>query len=562
MGIATLLVEEGVVVESQMAEALEAQRATGERLDVLLSRMGAASSGEIVEAVSRRLGIPRVDLSEAAPDASVIAAIPPQVVFKRRCVPVSLEKAGAGARVLTVATSDPLDGTLLDELHMLTNSDVRLVLADDEDVSAYIREYYGVAGDTLEEMAATRGEAVIDQGGEGAVDDAEAAQEASVIRLVNELLFEAIDSRATDVHIEPYEDSMVVRYRVDGVLVRAAVPPTIGRFAAAIVSRIKVMAGLNIAEKRKPQDGRITLRRRGRDYDLRVSVIPMLFGEGVVLRILNKDAALMDLADLGMPPGVLGTWDGLIRKPHGILLVTGPTGSGKSTTLYASLNRIVTDEIKAITVEDPVEYHVPGVNQIQVNSQVGLTFAAGLRSILRHDPDVIMIGEIRDLETATAAVQASLTGHLVFSTHHTNDAAGALPRLLDMGIEPFLVASSVEGVLAQRLVRRICSESRETYVPEPAEVPEGFEMPESGELIRGVPAKSNAFTGYRGRVGLYELLAVTEQVREDVMHHVNATKLAAGARERGELSLLVEDGFEKVRQGMTTLSEVMRVSKS
>lgn len=560
MGIATLLVEEGLVAEDQLASALQEQRESGERLDVVLERMGAITSNAIMDAVSKRFGIPRVELSEYTPDDDVRNAIPAQVVYQRRCVPIQVEKAGRGVRVLTVATSDPLDASLLDELHMLTNSEVRLVLADQEDVRSYIREYYGVAGDTLDAMAADRGIELADTPPTN--PDEDAAQEASVIRLVNELLFEAIDSRATDVHIEPYEVEMVVRYRVDGVLVRAAVPTTISRFAAAIVSRIKVMSGLNIAEKRKPQDGRITLRRKGKDFDLRVSVIPMLFGEGVVLRVLNKEAALMDLGDLGMPPHVLSAWDVLITRPHGILLVTGPTGSGKSTTLYASLNRIITDEIKAITVEDPVEYHVPGVNQIQVNAHVGLTFAAGLRSILRHDPDVIMIGEIRDLETANAAVQASLTGHLVFSTLHTNDAAGALPRMLDMGIEPFLVASSVEGVLAQRLVRRICESSREEYEPDSATLPEGFELPPSGTLMRGVPAKANAFTGYRGRLGLYELLRVSDEVRDDVMQHINASKIAASARSRGELSTLIEDGFDKVRKGITTLNEVMRVSKS
>lgn len=560
MGIATLLVEEGLVAEEQLALAVKEQGATGDRIDVVLKRMGIVSSESILRAVSKRFGIPRVEPREYEPSTEVLNAIPAQVVYQRRCVPIELERTERGARVLTVATGDPLDASLLDELHMLTNSEIRLVLADEEDVREFIREYYGVAGNTIDEMAASRGVDVSEETRQES--DEEAAQEASVIRLVNELMFEAIDSRATDVHIEPYEDTMVVRYRVDGVLVRAAVPPAIGRFSAAIVSRIKVMSGLNIAEKRKPQDGRITLKRRGKDFDLRVSVIPMLFGEGVVLRILNKEAALMDLGDLGMPSGILDAWDEVIQQPHGILLVTGPTGSGKSTTLYASLNRIVTDEIKAITVEDPVEYHVPGVNQIQVNAQVGLTFASGLRSILRHDPDVIMIGEIRDLETANAAVQASLTGHLVFSTLHTNDSSGALPRLLDMGIEPFLVASSVEGVLAQRLVRRICPESREEYEPDLATLPEGFTMPDSGVLVRGIPSKANAFTGYRGRVGLYELLRVSDYVREDVMNHVNASKIAAGARSRDELSLLVDDGYAKVLLGMTTISEVMRVSKS
>jgi type II secretory ATPase GspE/PulE/Tfp pilus assembly ATPase PilB-like protein len=294
------------------------------------------------------------------------------------------------------------------------------------------------------------------------------------------------------------------------------------------------------------------------EFDLRVSVIPMLFGEGVVLRILSKSAVLMGLHDLGMPDNILSVWDRLIERPHGILLVTGPTGSGKSTTLYASLNRIVSDEIKAITVEDPVEYHVPGVNQIQVNHKVGLDFATGLRSVLRHDPDVVMIGEIRDRETAETAIQASLTGHLVFSTLHTNDAAGATTRLLDMGVEPFLVSSSVEGIMAQRLVRRICPECAVPHTPETADLPDGFELSPADTLMRGVGCKACRNTGYRGRVGLYELLAITDALREMIMLRKNAHEIAARARADGRLRTLRDDGLAKARAGVTTVAEVLR----
>jgi general secretion pathway protein E/type IV pilus assembly protein PilB len=336
----------------------------------------------------------------------------------------------------------------------------------------------------------------------------------------------------------------------------------VNRFRNAIISRLKIMANLNIAEKRKPQDGRITLRHRGQEFDLRVSVIPMLFGEGVVLRILSKATAMFELRELGMETSILARWDDLINRPHGIMLVTGPTGSGKSTTLYASLNRIVSDEVKAITVEDPVEYHVEGVNQIQVNPQVGLTFATGLRAILRHDPDIIMIGEIRDLETAEAAVQASLTGHMVFSTLHTNDAAGAMTRLLDMGVEPFLVASSLEGVLAQRLVRRICSHCREAYVPEPGELPADFAAAGTGELYRGAGCRECRGTGYRGRIGIYELLVMSDSARELVMERANAGAIAQAAIAAGDLRLLRQAGFDKVVEGVTTISEVIRATKA
>jgi general secretion pathway protein E/type IV pilus assembly protein PilB len=562
MGIATVLLDHGLIDAEQLELALAEHRDSGERLDHVLVRLGMVRPEDITRAVGEQFDMEIVDLSSLSVDPEVLQAIPHQVVFRQQCVPIGKRRSnGRGEPTLRVATADPFELTVFDELRLITGCPIELVLAAEEDLRDFINEHYGVGGDTLEQMERDRGiDGASADDAAALEDETEAAHEASVIRLVNDLIFEALENRATDVHIEPYENRLIVRYRIDGVLQRANVPPAIHRFAAAIISRIKIMASLNIAEKRVPQDGRITVKRRGNEFDLRVSVIPMLFGEGVVLRILNKSAVLMSLDDLGMPKGVLSRWDTLISKPHGILLVTGPTGSGKSTTLYASLNRIVSDEIKAITVEDPVEYHVNGVNQIQVNTKVGLGFAAGLRSILRHDPDVIMIGEIRDKETAEAAVQASLTGHLVFSTLHTNDSAGAMPRLIDMGVEPFLVASSIEGILAQRLVRRICPESHEAYTPEPADLPDDFELPGEGKLRRGVPAKANAFTGYRGRVGVYELLVASEPVREHVMHRANASTIANTARELGDMTTMREDGYDKVRRGITTIAEVARVT--
>jgi general secretion pathway protein E len=555
MPIGPSLVLRGVINDRQLEQAIAESRSSGERLDRVIVRLGLASRQDVLAAVGEQFHMPVVDLASCVVEPSVLGMLPAKLVFRQRCVPIARD---AGS--LRVATSDPYDIAALDELRLLTGCSIETVLADEEELQKFIRANYGVGGDTLDAMSQGQAAAQVEA---KPVDEADRAQEASVIRLVNDLLTEAISERATDVHIEPYEHELAVRYRIDGVLQRANVPATIHRFGAAIVSRMKIMANLNIAEKRKPQDGRITFRHRppqggaAQEYDLRMSVIPMLFGEGVVLRVLSKTAVLMSLEDLGMPRGVQDAWATLIERPHGIVLVTGPTGSGKSTTLYASLNRIVSDEIKVITVEDPVEYHVKGVNQIQVNTQVGLSFASGLRSILRHDPDVVMIGEIRDKETAETAVQASLTGHLVFSTLHTNDAAGSVTRLLDMGVEPFLVASSLEGVLAQRLVRRICRECAEAYVPDAADLPPALGLAPGAELRRGRGCRACRQTGYRGRLGVYELLKLTEATRHLVMERTAAPGIAAAATREGALSTLLQDGFTKVREGKTTLAEVM-----
>ncbi len=554
MGIGSILVERGVITDEQLAQAIREQNRTGERLDHVLVRLGMVKSDEVLDAIGQQFAMPIVDLNTIDVEKDTLGLLPAKLVFKQRCVPIERRNG-----TLRVATCDPFELTAFDELRLLTGMAIELVLADEQDLRKFIRSHYGVAGDTLDALSADDVTS-IDQP-EAPSDEVEQAQEASVIKLVNDLLFEAIRERATDVHIEPYEDTLSIRYRVDGVLMPAGVPPTVNRFRNAIISRLKIMANLNIAEKRKPQDGRITIRRQGEEYDLRVSVIPMLFGEGVVLRILNKSTVMFDLDELGMDRDLLARWDDLIARPHGILLVTGPTGSGKSTTLYASLNRIVSDEVKAITVEDPVEYHVEGVNQIQVHAQVGLNFSAGLRAILRHDPDIIMIGEIRDKETAEAAVQASLTGHLVFSTLHTNDSAGAVTRLLDMGVEPFLVASSVEGVMAQRLVRRICPDCVSEYTPEAADLPPDFKY-DGGPLKRGTGCRECRNTGYRGRLGIYELFRMTDETREMVLERTNATRIANAAIKAGDLTLLRHAGFEKVRQGRTTVAEVLRASKA
>jgi len=555
MSLEALLRETRLLDEDGLAAARAEGERSGERLDQVALRLGLIRPEAFLAAMAERFDLPTVDLSTIEPDAETLRALPSRQVFRLRCAPI-----GRSTRAVRIVTGDPTAVAELDELRLATGRPVELALADPRDVAKYIRRHYGVAGDTLEALSGAGPAA-----GEAAATDVaeeEDAEEASVVRLVNDLLLEAIRERATDVHIEPYEHELDIRYRIDGVLVAAGVPASVRRFRRAIVSRLKIMANLNIAETRRPQDGRITLRSRGEEWDLRVSIIPMLHGEGVVLRILNKGAVLTGLDELGMPGDILARWDALITRPHGILLVTGPTGSGKSTTLYASLARIIDGETKAITVEDPVEYHLGGVNQIQVNHQVGLTFAAGLRAILRHDPDIIMIGEIRDRETAEAAVQASLTGHLVFSTLHTNDSAGAAPRLLDMGIEPFLVASSLEGVLAQRLLRRLCRHCRRERTVAREELPADFPGEGPVRLFEPTGCRECRQSGYRGRVGTYELLGFSPSTRELVLQRADARRLAAQASADGDLRVLREHAFATVLAGVTSLPEALRATRS
>jgi len=559
VGIGSILVERGVITREQLEDALALQKETGERLDRTLVRLGYCGQGDVLKAIGDQFDMPIVDLSEIEPDADVLGTLPAKLVYKQNCVPISRSNG-----TLRVATSDPFELSAFDELRLLTGTSIELVLADEDDLHSFIREHYGVAGDTLDALASSAEFNLDEQARLAAADDEtknelEQAQQASVIKLVNDLLIEAISERATDIHIEPYEGSLDIRYRVDGVLYKPSMSASIRRFRNAIISRVKIMANLNIAEKRKPQDGRINLRHKGNEYDLRVSIIPMIFGEGVVLRILDKTSVRFGLDALGMTEQILTAWDQLIARPHGILLVTGPTGSGKSTTLYASLNRIVSEEIKAVTVEDPVEYNLSGVNQIPVNHKIGLTFAAGLRAILRHDPDVIMVGEIRDKETADAAIQASLTGHLVFSTLHTNDAPSATTRLLDMGVEPYLVASSLEGVLAQRLVRRLCSHCKRPVETPEAPLPKGApDLPATWHETAG--CRECRGTGFRGRVGIFELFTVSNDIREMIMAHENAARITERADRDGLLIRLVEDGLAKARAGLTTVREVMHAA--
>ncbi len=560
MSVGEILLEKGKITPEQLQAALSARKGSGDRLERILVRMNFVGEREVLEILGEQLSMKVVDLNEEEVDVELLRKVS-KLVHKRGLVP--LRPNGDG--LLRVATSDPFDVYGLDELRMEIGQPVKPVLASDADIQQVIRRYFGVGGSTINEMVeeADDGDNVellsdsVDENG----DLMEMAQEATVVKLVNDIVSEAIRDRASDIHIEPYEKDLHIRYRIDGVLHTTNVPAQIRRFQAAIISRIKIMANLNIAEKRLPQDGSFKARVQNREIDFRVSVIPMAFGEGVVIRILDKQSVLHSLDTLGMAPETLATFNHLINLPHGIILVTGPTGSGKTTTLYAALNSIVSDELKILTLEDPIEYYLRGVNQVQISEKIGLTFARGLRAFLRHDPDVILVGEIRDKETAEVAINASLTGHLVFSTLHTNDAVTANTRLLDMGVEPFLVSSSLEGVLAQRLVRTICKHCKEEYEPDPATLPADFDIQPGQTLWRGRGCRECRQSGYSGRMGIYELLVVTPEIRELVVNRASATQLLDQARKQG-LTLLREDGWRKVREGKTTPEEVLRVSKA
>jgi general secretion pathway protein E/type IV pilus assembly protein PilB len=541
------------------AAALQQARAIQNRdgrLDRFAVELGLNSAEEALRAVSATLGLQVVDPTSINLDLNCLEGFPAKIIHRHTIFPLCVE----GESVL-VATSNPFDLQAIDAAGSALGKPVTPVV---------IKTHLGLGAETVEGLIALQTdqngevemlEEVTDDGSEAA----EAAKQASVVRLVNEILTEAVEARASDVHIETHEGGIKLRYRIDGVLQKQPTPPEIDRFRNAIVSRLKILAKLNIAEKRVPQDGRIKLRVSGREVDVRVSVIPMLFGESIVMRILDKNKLDFSLRGIGMPEDIYREFKQLISLPHGIVLVTGPTGSGKTTTLYSALAEIKSEDTKIITTEDPIEYHLDGVNQIQVNHKVGLTFAASLRSILRHDPDVILVGEIRDLETAENATQASLTGHMVFSTLHTNDAAGAFMRLGDMGVEPFLVSSTLEGVLAQRLVRVLCKECREPYVPVHDEIPEDFpwEQYKAGgqPIYRAVGCRSCRNVGYRGRVGIYELLRVNDEIRRLANERATTLEIQKAATRLG-MKTLRQSGWERVFNGSTTIEEVIRVTKT
>ncbi len=529
--------------------------------------VGAAIGQGMVEeepalrALGEELGMDFVDLRNVEVDLELIKIFPQKLIYRHSLFPLSRFNGS-----LTLATSDPLDVYALDEASAATGLTIVPVVAEKNEIARLTKKHLGVGSETVEGLIAAREDddeiQLLEDLEVDGSELSEMAQEASVVRLVNEILVEAIDSRASDVHVESQATGIVIRYRIDGILHVQPVPPEINRFQAAIISRLKIMARLNIAEKRLPQDGRIKLKVHGREIDIRLSVIPMIHGESLVMRILDKGAMKFDLQGLGMDPHTYNLFSQLIRLPHGILLVTGPTGSGKTTTLYSSLLEIRSPENKIITTEDPVEYQLDGINQIQVHSKIGLTFAHSLRSILRHDPDIVLVGEIRDQETAENAIQASLTGHLVFSTLHTNDAAGAFTRIVDMGIEPFLVSSTVEGIMAQRLVRRLCAECKQQYTPAREDLPRDFPWEDLGgrPLYRSVGCRTCRNVGYLGRMGIYELLVTDEEIRTLAHDRVSTWDIKQAALKSGMRTLRV-DAWSKAIEGSTSAEEVLRVTK-
>jgi len=547
----------GLLSEPELQRAEERQRTTGERLSDAIVRLGYMSSEEIAGALARRYGVPYVRREEFPTSPPFLRNLSPQYMRQYRFCPLTLENG-----TLLIACADPADPTPVDDLRGALGVDVRLAVATENAILDAIERYFGTGSTAVQKVIETirddewGGE---EAGGEDVSSLRDMAFDAPVVRLVNLLIENAIKSNASDIHIEPFEDNLRVRYRIDGVLFDAEAPPK--RLKAAITSRIKIMAELNIAERRLPQDGRIRMGLEGRRLDIRVSTIPTIHGESVVMRLLDRASILMPLQHLGLDPRTQRHIEHLIALPHGMMLVTGPTGSGKTTTLYAALDKINSPDKKIITIEDPVEYQLRGVNQIHVKPKIGLSFAAGLRHIVRQDPDVIMVGEIRDAETADIAIHAALTGHLVFSTLHTNDAPGALTRLLDMGVEPYLIASVLEGVLAQRLVRRVCTGCRAPHEPEPKELRAlGVEgVPRGVTLYRGQGCADCRGTGYRGRTGIYEILGMTEEFRSLTLRKTPGHEIRQRATAEG-MTTLRQDGWARCCLGITTVEEVLRVT--
>ena len=554
------LIEQGTVSEETLEKARERQR-DGKGLGDVLQEMGAIDPGTWAQTLAQHFGLP---FSEHLPDdASVLELINQLPInFAKRCLLLPVAREGD---TVVVATADPASLGPLDDVRVLLRKPIRVMVAPGPVIVDAINRMYDMASGSASELMDGLDEERLDLMAtdlEEPRDLLESDDEAPIIRLVNSLLFQAAKDRASDIHIEPYERDLAVRFRIDGILYDILSPPK--RFQPVIISRVKIMAGLNIAEKRLPQDGRIRIRLAGKDIDIRVSIVPTAFGERVVMRLLDKATTVLQLEELGLAGMKLELVQKLIKQSHGILLVTGPTGSGKTTTLYAALSVINTVDKNIITIEDPIEYQLHGIGQIQVNPKIELTFASGLRSILRQDPDVIMVGEIRDLETAEIAIQAALTGHLVFSTLHTNDSFGAMTRLLDMGIEPFLVSSSVIAVMAQRLVRRVCPSCREPYQPTREELEELGITPQRmlGKTIYkpGEGCAQCKRTGYRGRTGIHELLVVDDEVRTLVMKSADAATIRRAATARG-MNTLREDGADKVVEGLTTIEEILRVTQ-
>jgi type IV pilus assembly protein PilB len=547
-----ILVEDGLITEDQLAHALAEQERIPKSLGRILIDLGLIKEVDLVRSLAHQVGLQFIDLSDYPVDPSATVLVPETVSRRYRALPVGIEDGK-----LIVAMSDPANVYALDDIRTITGREVVPVVATAGDVDQAIRRYSQMDG-AVEQLAADAAEAA------GDALDADlpdvAVEDAPIVKLVQVLLTQAVGDRASDVHIEPSERDVRIRFRVDGVLHEVMRSPK--NIQSGLISRLKIMADINIAEKRVPQDGRVSIRVGGKQLDLRLATLPTVYGEKVVIRILDKSSVLLRLEDLGILDDAYKRYEASFRKPYGMVLMTGPTGSGKSTSLYATLNILNDAARNIITVEDPVEYRLPGVNQVQVNTKAGLTFASALRSILRADPDIILIGEIRDRETAMIGVESALTGHLVLSSLHTNDAAAAITRLTEMGVEPYLVASALDCVVAQRLARKLCQHCREGYAPEPQELAEAgypeWQWPEIPELFRPVGCTRCAKTGYRGRLGMFEVMPVTEEIERLTVERASSEAIRQLSVEQG-MQALRDDGLEKARRGDTSIEEVLRV---
>ena len=539
----------------QLLERMVASRQLSSLDAGALAKMNLHSEEEILRWLAGEYGLSYTTLDDVEPDRQLLSLFPARILLKEELLPLHRVNGH-----VEVATSRLFATQGLDALKTLTGLNLKPVLASSEAIQREIKKRLGVGADTIGTLEEEKGIQVVDENAEDNDLGAAEEDEASIIRFVNQVLKDAIDLRASDIHLEPFEDEFRIRYRIDGDLQEVPVPPQLKQFQPAIVSRVKILSHLNIAEKRLPQDGRIKVRIDNAEVDIRVSVIPMLHGEAVVMRLLRQNSTLRGLGQIGMAQREYEHFSRVLRLPHGIILVTGPTGSGKTSTLYTALNEINDAIRKIITVEDPVEYQLKGVNQIQVNEKAGLTFARGLRSILRHDPDVVLVGEIRDTETAQIAVQASLTGHLVFSTLHTNDAPGALTRLVDMGVEPYLVASSLEAVLAQRLVRVLCPHCKQVDNSATAqELKAKIGIPPENVIYKSVGCRECRNTGFFGRHAIFEWMDTNEEIRQLILKNASTDQVRNAARRDG-MKTLAEDGWRLVAAGVTTVEEVLSVT--
>ncbi|MBO5905031.1 MAG: type II/IV secretion system protein [Kiritimatiellae bacterium] len=546
----------GVFSSEQISRIISARAENpGMSLCEAAIKFGGHREIEVLAGVGSALGLEIIDLEHNQPTAEALTKIPASAVYQYNVLPYRCD-----GQSMTIVASDPFDTTPIDSLRLIANCPIKMALATKEEVEKAVKKYYGVGADAIEKMIEDDRYSVDDEfGAMTKIDVNEMGEEASIVRFVNQIIVEADRQGATDIHIEPQETELRIRYRIDGMLHKVDVPPQLNRLKAAIISRIKVMANLDIAEKRLPMDGRIGIRIAGQDIDIRVSTMPAAYGESISLRLLAKSGSFVKMADLGFNERDFAVVDKIIHRPNGIFLVTGPTGSGKSTSLYSFLHEVNKIDVRIMTAEDPIEYHMAGINQVQMHPDIGMTFALALRAFLRQDPDIIMVGEIRDRETAEIAINASLTGHMVFSTLHTNDAAGTFPRLIDMGVEPFLIASAVAGVMGQRLCRRLCPKCMK-------EVPLDMKYytlnyaPEKNTVFEPNGCDACSRTGYKGRRALFEVLEVDEEIEGAIVRRENATEIRNRSLAKG-MKTLREDGWAKAFRGVTSVKEIMRVTE-